>query len=145
MGSDKVSHFCLFVFLFFFDFSFFSFFCSSSLFFAFLLKDKETTAIYCRDGEFHSDPVCTDPVQPDLNWADFSFLTWVHANGGIINGGVACVCAKWRFLCISARFCVFFFAFLCVFAYQNGLQKKHKFVQNSAKMCAKSAFMQYPL
>ena len=23
-----------------------------------------------------------------------SFLTWVHTNGGIINGGVACVCAK---------------------------------------------------
>ena len=23
----------------------------------------QTTAIYCKDGEFHSDPVCTDPVQ----------------------------------------------------------------------------------
>ena len=23
----------------------------------------QTTAIYCKNGEFHSDPVCTDPVQ----------------------------------------------------------------------------------
>ena len=38
----------------------------------------------------------------------------VHANGGI-NGGVACVCAKWRvsvhfcaFLCFFVRYCAFF-------------------------------------
>ena len=23
----------------------------------------QTTAIYCKNGEFHSDPLCTDPVQ----------------------------------------------------------------------------------
>ena len=40
---------------------------------------------------------------------------WVHANGGKINGGVACVCAKWRvfvhfraFLRFFVRFCAFF-------------------------------------
>ena len=40
---------------------------------------------------------------------------WGHANGGIINGGVACVCAKWRvfvnccaFLHFFVRFCAFF-------------------------------------
>ena len=31
-------------------------------------------------------------------------LNWVHANRGIINGGVACVSAKWR---VFVRFCVF--------------------------------------
>ena len=28
----------------------------------------QTTAIYCKNGEFHSDPVCTDPVQNFPNW-----------------------------------------------------------------------------
>ena len=39
-------------------------------------------------------------------------LTWVHVNGGVINGGVACVRARWRVLCVFAcflvRFCAFF-------------------------------------
>ena len=41
-------------------------------------------------------------------------LTWVHANGGIINGGVACVCAKW---CAFVHFCAFlrFFVRFCAF------------------------------
>ena len=26
-------------------------------------RQGQTTAIYCKNGEFHSDPVCTDPVQ----------------------------------------------------------------------------------
>ena len=50
----------LFVFLRFFFFRF------SSLFFAFfpiLLEQGQTTAIYWENGEFHSDPVCTDPVR----------------------------------------------------------------------------------
>ena len=34
----------------------------------------QTTAIYCKNGEFHSDPVCTDPVQNFQNiWAKSSF------------------------------------------------------------------------
>ena len=41
---------------------------------------------------------------PKLPWLKHDF--WVHANGGIINGRVACVCATWRVFC----------AFLCVFA-----------------------------
>ena len=64
----------------------------------------------------------------------------MHANGGIINGGVACVGAEWRVFVHFSRFC----AFLCVFSYQNGLQKS----ANSRiilQKCAKSAFMQYPL
>ena len=34
--------------------------------FSLLLLNKgqgKTTAIYCKNGEFHSDPVCTDPMQ----------------------------------------------------------------------------------
>ena len=33
----------------------------SSFFFAFLTKGQ-TTAMYCKNGEFHPDPVCTNPV-----------------------------------------------------------------------------------
>ena len=42
------------------------FFRLSSLFFFFLLillGQGQTTAIYWKNGEFHSDPVCTDPVE----------------------------------------------------------------------------------
>ena len=42
------------------------FFRFPSLFFAFvliLLRQEQTTAIYWGNGEFHSYPVCTDPVQ----------------------------------------------------------------------------------
>ena len=35
----------------------------SSLFSASPKGGGQTTAIYCKNGEFHSDPVCTDPVQ----------------------------------------------------------------------------------
>ena len=48
-------------------FHFFCFFCCSSFFSAFfppvLLGQELTTAIYWENGEFHSDPVGTDPVQ----------------------------------------------------------------------------------
>ena len=55
VGVDGVStHFPLF-------FSHFSPF--SSLFSASPKGQGQTTAIYCKNGEFHSDPVCTDPVQ----------------------------------------------------------------------------------
>ena len=68
---------------------------------------------------------------------------WVHANGGIINGGVACVCAKWRvfvhFCAVFAHFC----AFLCVFSYQNGLQKSANW-RITLQKCAKSAFYAIP-
>ena len=49
-------------------FSFF-FFRFSSLFFAFLRFQDQKTVIYWANGEFHSDPVCTDPVQnfPNLD------------------------------------------------------------------------------
>ena len=52
----------------FFRFSAF-FLCFSSLFLLLvrfspvLLGQEQTTAIYWENGEFHSDPVCTDPVQ----------------------------------------------------------------------------------
>ena len=45
---------------------------------------------------------------------DHGRVFWVHANGGIINGGVACVCAKGRVfvqLCAFLRFFVRFCAF----------------------------------
>ena len=35
----------------------------SSLFSASPKGQGQTTAIYCTNGEFHSDPVCTDPVR----------------------------------------------------------------------------------
>ena len=35
----------------------------ASLFSSSLRGQGEMTAIYCKNGEFHSDPVCTDPVQ----------------------------------------------------------------------------------
>ena len=60
MGSEEFSHFCSFF------FAFLRFFRFSSLFFAFLrflLEQGQTTAIYWGNGEFHSDPVCTDPVR----------------------------------------------------------------------------------
>ena len=69
MGSEEFSHF----FFVFFVFRFFVFLCVSSFFFALfrfsslfsgsLRGQGATTAIYCKNGEFHSDPVCTDPVQ----------------------------------------------------------------------------------
>ena len=61
---------------------------------------------------------------------------WVHANGGITNGGVACVCAKWRVLvhfCTFLRFSVRFFlpkltAEKCKFAHNRAknMRKKKK-------------------
>ena len=35
----------------------------SSLFSASPKGQGQTTAIYCKNGEFHSDPVCTDPIK----------------------------------------------------------------------------------
>ena len=61
---------------------------------------------------------------------------WVHANGGIIiNGGVACVCAKWR---VFAHFCVFlriFVRFFVRFFVPKWHAEKHKFEHNRAKIC----------
>ena len=42
---------------------FFAFLRFSSLFSSSPKGQGQTTAIYCKNGEFHSDPVCTDPVQ----------------------------------------------------------------------------------
>ena len=64
---------------------FFFFLCFFSLFFAFLLfsaflhsprGQRKTTAIYCKNGEFHSDPVCTDPVQNFLNFQNFIVMAF---------------------------------------------------------------------
>ena len=57
--------FCFFVFLR-FSSLFFVFLRFSLFFFLFLptlLGQGQTTAIYWENGEFHSDPVCTDPVR----------------------------------------------------------------------------------
>ena len=56
----------------------------SSFFFAFLLfsqRIRETTAIYCKNGEFHSDPVCTDPVQ------NFPSI-YLHRSGPLLDNGL---------------------------------------------------------
>ena len=71
MGSEEFSFFFssfLFVFSSLFFVFVFLFLFSSILgfFFAFLLillGQEQTTAIYWKNGEFHSDPVCTDPVE----------------------------------------------------------------------------------
>ena len=60
--------------------------------------------------------------------------SWVHVNGGITNGGVACVVVRF---CELLRVLALFCAFLSVFSYQNGLQKSANFAQNSARMCTK--------
>ena len=49
---------------------FFAFLRFSSLFSSSPKGQGRTTAIYCKNGEFHSDPVCTDPVQ------NFPMLAW---------------------------------------------------------------------
>ena len=65
MGLAK---FCLFLFSFFFAFrfhwffAFFTFFCSLRFSLIHLGQGK-TTTIYWKHGQFHSDPVCNDPVQ----------------------------------------------------------------------------------
>ena len=71
-------------------------------------------------------------------------IFWVHANGGIINGGTACVGAKWRVFVHFASFCVF----LCVsvrFILPKWPAKKRKFAQNPAKMCKKRFYAVPPL
>ena len=66
MGSEEFPRFSFFFVRFSSFFSFFSlFFVFFIFFFIFLFswRTREPTAIYCKNGEFHSDPVCTDPVQ----------------------------------------------------------------------------------
>ena len=60
------------IFPFFYAFSSFSAHFSpfSSLFSASPKGQGQTTAIYCKKGEFHSDPVCKDPVQNFPNLVD---------------------------------------------------------------------------
>ena len=72
-------------------------------------------------------------------------MNWVHANGGIINGGVACVCTKWR---VFVHFCAFLRFCVCVSARISLPQwaaEKHKFAQNSAKLCKKRFYAIPPL
>ena len=63
MGSEEFSPF-FFVSRFSSLFRFFSYFFHFSSVFSYCPRGKgQTTAIYCKNGEFHSDPVCTDPVR----------------------------------------------------------------------------------
>ena len=61
--SGFFSFFFHFFVLFRFSSFFFVFLRFSSLFFHSARGQGRTTAIYCKNGEFHSDPVCTDPVR----------------------------------------------------------------------------------
>ena len=73
--------------------------------FLLLLKDNcQTTAIYCKNGEFHSDPVCTDPVQ---NFPDFDGKTGpkhkeFEGSGVPLSGEILYVYALFRGLKICA-------------------------------------------
>ena len=89
-----------------------------------------------REWTFHVEIHCEIPS------SDVSFF-WVHANGGIINGVVACVCAKWR---VFAHFCMFL-RFLCVsvrFFVPKWPAEKRKFAHNRAKMCKKRFYAMPP-
>ena len=67
--------------------------------------------------------------------------TWAHANGGIINGSVACVSEK------KERFYGFlhFFVRFCVSLLPKWSAEKHKLSQNCAKMGKKRFFAIPPL
>ena len=71
-------------------------------------------------------------------------LVWVHANGVIVNGGVACVGAKWR---IFVHFCAFlrFFACFCALFPAKMACKKAQICTESCKNVLKNVFTQYPL
>ena len=56
---------------------------------------------------------------------------WVHANGGITNGGVACVGAKWRVFVHFCAFLRFFVRFCAFFPAKLGFKK----AQISAEFC----------
>ena len=57
------------------------FFCFLRFFLLVLLRQEQATASHWRNGEFHSDPVCTDPVQsfPIL------FCRWLPSERNIIS------------------------------------------------------------
>ena len=76
--------------------------------------------------------------------ADKKRIAWVHANRGAINGGVACVCAKWRVFAHFVRFCAFFVRFLCVFFVPKWPAEKRKFAHNRAKNVQKALFCNTP-
>ena len=84
MGSEEFSPFfnASFVSLRFFVLVFLAFLCFSPPFFIFSLVSYsprgqgQTTANYCKNGEFHSDAACTDPVQNFLKqgvWSNESY------------------------------------------------------------------------
>ena len=57
----------------------------SSLFVFFPYKGQgQTTAIYCKNGEFHSDSVCTDPVQ---NFPNFYYRRSIFSTEGSFGKG----------------------------------------------------------
>ena len=62
----------------------------------------------------------------------------VHANGGIINGGVACVCAKWRVLVYVCAFVFFFWCFCAFLSTKMGCKKAqidlHRILQKYVKI-----------
>ena len=68
----------------------------------------------------------------------------MHANGVELTGVLYASVRNAAFLCIFARFCTFLCVSVRFFPTKMGC-KKRKFAQNSAKMCKKNAFMQYPL
>ena len=86
MGSEEFSHFLLFFLVFLRFSSFFFFLRFSSLFFAFLLEDKGEQLIYCKNWEFHSDPVCTDPVRNFPNLGTCKLEEDKRATTNVYNG-----------------------------------------------------------
>ena len=82
--------------------------------------------------ENHGNPECKSPVLQITGLEIPEF--WVHANGGVINGGVACVCTNWR---VFARFCAFLLAKMAC--------RKSRIWHNRAKMCKKRIYAIPPL
>ena len=92
----------------------------------------------CREILSAGSPWLTNTVRAEIPEAP----NWVHANGGIINGGVACVGTEWRvFVCIFRVFCAFFVRFFL----PKWPAKKRKFAHNPANMCKKRFYAIPPL
>ena len=75
MGSEK----CSLVFFF-----FFRFLGISSLFSSFLLGQEQTTAIYCKNGELHTDP---PHRKPRSELPEVSSFAWNQKRFGTIRSG----------------------------------------------------------
>ena len=98
-------HFFFLAFRRFFFFFFLRFFFVFLRFSLVLLEDKGNAAIYCKNGEFHSDPVCTDPIQnfPNFVYAQIRTGERGHYERGLFTGAISRISAISSFSGISRK------------------------------------------